>query len=259
MRRLFSTLVAAFVLILSVLTFSQTAQAATGTLTFTPSATTVSPGDTVTLTWESTGVIDLEIWGSSGTGVTNGPIDPTGSIDIQLNFPGTYWLEVSGYHEDEPDVEIWEEIEITVAGDIVSVTAQCGSFTITNLLDLPLEGGYGSFSEPDADEYFTLGPNASRTFTTSRSQVDIEVGNPEVSAWQDIEGFAVPQDCDDDSNTGNDDSDNDDTGSDNKSGHPTVAPKAGVADKASMGPVGAVSIALLIGAGIAARRLRSEG
>ncbi len=252
MRRLISTLGTALVVTFGVLLLSPAAHAADGTMTFTPSATTVNPGDTVTISWETTGVIDLELWGDIG--VPNGPVSPTGSIDVQFDYPGTYSFYLEGAHEDEPDEFIEEEINITVVGDIITLDLQCGEFTVTNLLDIELIGIYGDLDNFDIDDLIDLGPNESQTVTTNRSTVDLFVMH-EMGGWEEFNGLIITQNCG--NNNGSTNDDDDDTGSDNKSGHPTVAPKAGVADKASMGPVGAVSLALLIGAGIAARRVRA--
>ena len=117
MSRLCSTLLTTIVVIFGVLSFSHAAHAADGTLTFTSSATTIAPGESVILTWESTGAVDLETWGSWPT---SGPVDPSGSVSVQLDYPGTYFFGLDGFHEDD-DEFIEAEVEITVTGDMVSL------------------------------------------------------------------------------------------------------------------------------------------
>lgn len=258
MRRPLSALMSAIVLVFGVLLVNPAAYAAEGTLTITPSATTIAPGESVTIDWESQGVQDIEL---VGDWPSDGPTTETqGSETLTLINRGTYTFTITGFHADEPDVEITAEVDVVVEGDLVSITAQCGAFTITNLRDLELEGGYGSFDEDEPDEWIELGPFESQTFTTTRTSVDISIGHTFGDGEQ-HEGVAIPQDCDGDDNNGSTDDDSDDdsaTGSSGASGYPTVAPKAGINDGASVSPVAAAAIALLIGAGIAARRLRSH-
>lgn len=257
MRRLLSALGATFVLLLGVLSFSQAAHAADGTLTLTPSATTIASGDAVTLTWESTGVIGLE---ATGDWPTVGPVAASDSVTFQLSNPGFYDFELSGLHEDD-DTPISRLVTVEVTGDFVSVVAFCGGFTITNLIDLPVEGGHGSFDNVDPDEWIELGPNETQTFYTDRTEVDISAWSGDL--YQEFEGFAIPQDCDvnDDTDNGDDGDTNVDdntAGAGNASGHPTVAPAAGIADANNNASPLAAGIALLIGASIAARRLRTN-
>lgn len=257
MRRLLTSLGTALAVVVSFLLLSPLAHAAEGTMTFTASATTVNPGDTVTFAWETTGVINPQLSGTSPW-ITDGPVADTGTLDVQLDYPGTYLFELFGHHEDEPDESISREIEITVTGDLVSITADCGQFTIANLWDAELSVAYGDFLEGEPDGMFNLGPFESRTFPTDRTQLDYWVDVNDTDLWQEIWAVAIGQDCDNDDGSPDEDSDDSATGGSNASSHPAVAPKAGIHDGARVSPVIAATIALLIGAGIASRRLRSE-
>lgn len=218
MRRLISTLGTALAVAFGVLLLSPAAHAAEGTMSFTPSATTVNPGDTVTLSWETTGVIDLELWGETGN--IDGSVAATGSVDVQFDYPGTYEFYLDGLHEDEPDEFIDAEITITVLGDIVSLDLQCGEFTVTNLLDLEIFGIYGDLENYDPEDFFELGPYGSQTITTSLSTIDLFVMHEE-GGWTQFDGLQITQDCGGTGNnggSGSDDDSDDDSGDDSATG-----------------------------------------
>ena len=137
-------------------------------------------------------------------------------------------------------------------------------------MDISVYGFFGDFAATDDfDDLFVLDGGQSDTFTTDRTSIDIYLWH-EHDGDQLLEGIVIAQDCDNDNgSSGNDGSSNSGssgngsdngttTGATNASGHPTVAPAAGIADANNSASALTAGIALLIGTTIAARRLRTH-
>lgn len=151
-----------------------------------------------------------------------------------------YAVAADGFEFADGAITEWEYTasEECVGGfaTLVKATATCGKVTFTNVADVTITVLYGDEDEEEPDGEFTLGAGKSRTVKTDRDLVLYVAIEGEEESFQ-VDDIEVPQNC--------------------GTGHPTVAPAAGVSQSGPGSPMPVLALLGLVALG-ATLRLRGS-